>query len=266
MQMRSVSRVVGCLCTVVILLCASPVQSWAASFKSGVNDEGLKKPIVSILNQLDQITQEILKRDTIITSGVETRSGYRSLHPEGLAIDIRTRDATKDQAQQIVHRIAETVGPCYDVILESNHIHIEYDTHNGRCSTDVFSNVGSDARDGKFDVQDFPELLRLMINEHISEHAGRIDNRCGQLCHGIYRKDPSNEDGNSADDDENVNAESQSKHGNTFLDTRIRQGEGALPMDKEDTGNNTGWIYSGVAESRIPGIRYPISIYVGGDH
>lgn len=84
---------------------------------------------------LDMIHQEIANRETIVTGGAENRNLHKSLHPSGLAIDIRTKDLQQRQASALHTSIDTTLGSCYDVVLESNHIHIEYDINNGRCST-----------------------------------------------------------------------------------------------------------------------------------
>jgi len=79
----------------------------------------------------------------VVTSGSEpgTRHGKTSLHYAGQAVDIRTKNladvfshlSPTRQAERAVSAIAEIVkklnaslGIDYDVILESDHIHIEY--------------------------------------------------------------------------------------------------------------------------------------------
>lgn len=95
--------------------------------------EGLKPEIIRILPALDIIHLEEVNRETIITGAVEDRKLIESLHPRGFALDLRTRDIAYHERLQIVHRIRKAVGNCYDVVLEANHTHVEYDPKNGSC-------------------------------------------------------------------------------------------------------------------------------------
>lgn len=45
----------------------------------------------------------------------------------GNAIDLRTRDLSKEQREQLAQRLKDALGNNYDVIDEGDHIHIEYD-------------------------------------------------------------------------------------------------------------------------------------------
>jgi hypothetical protein len=60
-----------------------------------------------------------------ITSANDGIHKKGSKHYENNAIDIRTRDMINRTLTQ--KQIAYTLGKDYDVILESDHIHIEYD-------------------------------------------------------------------------------------------------------------------------------------------
>ena len=77
----------------------------------------------------------------VVTSGNDARHSKTSLHYAGQAIDIRTRnipsifhhlaetrqmDKAVEATDNIVKKLKETLGLDYDVILESDHIHIEY--------------------------------------------------------------------------------------------------------------------------------------------
>lgn len=61
---------------------------------------------------------------TSINDGVHSKN---SLHYEGLAIDLRTRDFIGITAQKMAELIAARLGPDYDVVAEKDHIHVEYD-------------------------------------------------------------------------------------------------------------------------------------------
>ncbi|MGW8178735.1 MAG: hypothetical protein ACWGQW_08235 [bacterium] len=64
--------------------------------------------------------------DCIMTEG--TGNHVTGLHPQGLAIDLRIRQfSSRAQAQMAYTKIKDLLGPLYDCVLESDHMHIEYD-------------------------------------------------------------------------------------------------------------------------------------------
>ena len=65
--------------------------------------------------------------DCVITSGNDGKHGPNSLHYVGKALDLRTRHLHGQAIQQIVDRLREALGDQYDVVLESDHIHLEWD-------------------------------------------------------------------------------------------------------------------------------------------
>jgi len=50
-----------------------------------------------------------------------------SLHYKGLAIDLRTRDLKSGVAEKLIRLLKEKLGRSYDIVLEPDHIHLEYD-------------------------------------------------------------------------------------------------------------------------------------------
>ena len=66
--------------------------------------------------------------DLVVTSVCDGKHSERSLHYKGLALDIRTRTlkANKSEAVVVAH-LKTALSPDYDVVLEGDHIHIEYD-------------------------------------------------------------------------------------------------------------------------------------------
>ena len=62
-----------------------------------------------------------------LTSVNDSKHGKNSLHPCGQAADLRTWNLTTEQQREITKKIKEAVGSEFDVVLESDHIHIEYD-------------------------------------------------------------------------------------------------------------------------------------------
>ncbi len=65
--------------------------------------------------------------DAIITSGRDGTHGPRSLHYFGRALDLRIRHLSDGLAKTIRDEIKNALGIDFDVVLESDHIHVEYD-------------------------------------------------------------------------------------------------------------------------------------------
>src|SRR5690606_29818565 len=60
-----------------------------------------------------------------ITCGREGTHLPNSLHYEGRAIDLRTRDLSASQKLEIRAALAERLGPDWDIVLEADHMHVE---------------------------------------------------------------------------------------------------------------------------------------------
>lgn len=77
--------------------------------------------------------QVLAERDypCILTSGLEGKHSRGSLHYIGHAFDIRHFHIPEDKRASIVREIQGRVGADFDVVLESNHIHVEYQPKTG---------------------------------------------------------------------------------------------------------------------------------------
>ena len=65
--------------------------------------------------------------DCVITSANDSKHGPNSLHYKGQALDLRTRHLNGQGLQAVYHKLKESLGEQFDVVLESDHIHLEYD-------------------------------------------------------------------------------------------------------------------------------------------
>ena len=65
--------------------------------------------------------------ECVITSAFDGVHKQDSLHYIGRALDFRTRHLTDPLAFNIATAIRRALGPDFDVVLEEDHIHIEYD-------------------------------------------------------------------------------------------------------------------------------------------
>jgi hypothetical protein len=64
--------------------------------------------------------------DFVITAGVDGKHATGSLHYAGAAIDVRTRDVPAADVPKLLARINACLGDDFDVLLEVDHIHIEF--------------------------------------------------------------------------------------------------------------------------------------------
>jgi len=91
--------------------------------------------ISKILPLIDKAHEDIDTREAVITSANDSTHMDGSLHPKGLAIDIRTRDIHPELVPELVKAIKLRINGSvlldtpYQVIVEIDHIHIEFDPH-----------------------------------------------------------------------------------------------------------------------------------------
>lgn len=62
-----------------------------------------------------------------ITSANDSKHGPNSLHYKGKALDLRTRNLRPEQVHPIYTELKAALGPQFDVVLETDHIHVEFD-------------------------------------------------------------------------------------------------------------------------------------------
>jgi len=62
-----------------------------------------------------------------ITSATDSIHGMNSLHPKGLALDLRTKHLRAEQVHPVFMALKTALGEQFDVVLEADHIHIEFD-------------------------------------------------------------------------------------------------------------------------------------------
>ena len=92
-----------------------------------VNLDGLHQTVKDALPTMEQARTSALKLllagEMIVTSARDGKHGINSLHGDGLAVDLRTRDFTDAWAQYL----RNALGAGWDVVVESDHIHVERD-------------------------------------------------------------------------------------------------------------------------------------------
>ena len=65
--------------------------------------------------------------ETVVTSLADGRHSRGSKHYVGFAGDFRTRHCTAAHQELIRAESADRLGDDYDVVLEADHLHVEYD-------------------------------------------------------------------------------------------------------------------------------------------
>ena len=63
----------------------------------------------------------------VCTAGTDGKHMEGSLHYKALAVDLRSRHVAADALPKIVSELKERLGKDYDVVIEGDHVHCEYD-------------------------------------------------------------------------------------------------------------------------------------------
>lgn len=69
---------------------------------------------------------EALNIELFITSGTDGKHMVGSRHYIGQALDFRISNLTTAQVESLRKALSIRLGPHYDVILESDHLHVEF--------------------------------------------------------------------------------------------------------------------------------------------
>ena len=106
----------------------------ALRVKEGVSIRGLQPQLFHAWNVAEELYEQY-DADCWLTAGVDGRHGHGSLHYVGYAIDLRIRNLSAGtgidaevttKAGILKVEIQKQLGSEYDVVLESNHFHIEF--------------------------------------------------------------------------------------------------------------------------------------------
>lgn len=104
--------------------------------KDGVSLDGLTAEGLRIVQAAIRVWSYYGLPKCTITSGTEgqhtaSNSGhvvdFEGDRYYGFAIDLRTSSLPRTVLQRLVSLLAMDLGPAYDVVLESDHIHVEFD-------------------------------------------------------------------------------------------------------------------------------------------
>jgi len=95
---------------------------------SSVSIKNLDPSIITILPEIQSVF-DFFGAHTVITSGNEQSAHHMSgsLHYEGKALDLRDRTIHPAHRKLAAEMLRFKLGPDYDIVLESDHIHLEFD-------------------------------------------------------------------------------------------------------------------------------------------
>lgn len=96
------------------------------SIKPGVHMDKLQPQIVLGLIAIYSIFERH-GYDVTITSISDGNHSLNSLHYVGSAVDLRIKSVGTSDVELLVSDIRRSLGANYDVVLEVDHIHVEYD-------------------------------------------------------------------------------------------------------------------------------------------
>jgi hypothetical protein len=103
----------------------------ALSYKTGVTGE-LMPPLAFALASVQVVYGWFGLKDLVVTSLRDGEHMKGSLHARGYAADLRTSNVELRKHPALAAAIKAQLGPAFDVALEPDHIHVEFDPeHNG---------------------------------------------------------------------------------------------------------------------------------------
>lgn len=101
------------------------------NLKESVNHQAVRREIWYALGVVDVIYR-FNNLKLVVTSLTDGKHKPNSLHYSGLAVDLRTRDIPTDLLRSVHRSIHDFLNPLgYDVVLEPDHIHLEFDPKPG---------------------------------------------------------------------------------------------------------------------------------------
>ena len=94
-------------------------------FKPGVKVFGVANELTLAMIAADQVYDEF-GQEFVVTSVVDSKHSRTSLHYAGMAFDCRTRDTDPVTIEKIAGDLRARLTNEYDVVVESDHLHIEF--------------------------------------------------------------------------------------------------------------------------------------------
>lgn len=95
--------------------------------KDGVRAIGIQAVTVYGMALAESAVKRVTAMEMVVTSVTEGKHQLGSLHYKGLAFDLRISAWTPSMVDNVVIAIKKALGPDWDVVLETDHVHIEHD-------------------------------------------------------------------------------------------------------------------------------------------
>ena len=95
--------------------------------KPGVKIGGASPELAIGLQIMDSVHRELFGKEITVTSICDGKHSIGSLHYRGEAADLRTKDLEPQSRSQLAQALQQALGADWDVVLEKDHIHVEYD-------------------------------------------------------------------------------------------------------------------------------------------
>lgn len=99
--------------------------------KETVGLAGMQAELVPALIVASEVYRE-LGYDCVVTAVTDSTHVGASLHYVGYALDLRTKHVPMEKREAVRAEIAVRLSPQFDVILEADHIHIEFQPKDNR--------------------------------------------------------------------------------------------------------------------------------------
>ncbi len=93
--------------------------------KPGAKVNGLRPEILLAVIVADGIYEQYSVK-CVITEGTGGKHREASLHYVGNAVDLRTKSLPSHLIEPVAQQIRVALGEQYDVVVEKDHIHMEY--------------------------------------------------------------------------------------------------------------------------------------------
>lgn len=98
----------------------------AAEKKDKVRIQGVCAELAFVMPIVDSVFRDA-GYEAVITSVLDGKHMRSSAHYTGRAVDLRTHTVPKAEQGLVAAALKLALGDDFDVILERNHIHLEYD-------------------------------------------------------------------------------------------------------------------------------------------
>ena len=98
--------------------------------KAEVSINGVKPEIVYAMERAGDIWDKFNK-DLVVTSVCDGEHNTNSLHYVGYACDLRTNSLSESQLKRAVDMLRNCLGKQYDIVLDSDHCHLEFQPEKG---------------------------------------------------------------------------------------------------------------------------------------